>query len=280
MRILTIVGRRALALCFILAVSLLSCQSRLIYHPRPYDRASLDFFERSGGRRLEFTTSQGQQVAFYLPPRGAVDAKPAYVWFVFGGNGSLSLDYVGLPWRWDERFGYVFVDYPSYGLCEGSPSPKSIEENALGAAARLRDMLAWSERDLSERAGVFGHSIGCAAGLLAADALHLRSAILCAPFTTLTDMARRLVGWPLCYLNLHRFDNLSRLESLSRKGAKACIFHGTEDAVIPVAMSQRLASHREHLVRLVVLPGADHNDVVTAAQDQAGAAMRELSGIK
>lgn len=262
-----------------LVVLLLSCQSRLIYFPRPYDRGALWDLEQRQGRRLEFTTSQGPQVAFYLPSRVNPAAEPSFVWLVCGGNGSLALDYAGEPLHWDARFGYLFVDYPGYGLCSGKPSPKRIEENVVGAAAALRRELGWSEDDFRKRTGVFGHSIGCAAALMAADSLQLQRAVLCAPFTTMTEMGRLALGWPLCCLNLHRFDNVTRLKSLERRGAAVRIFHGTEDEVIPVTMSRTLAGKFPKTVRLTEIPDRRHNDVVMAATNEIGAAMRELCGI-
>ena len=48
-----------------------------------------------------------------------------------GGNGSVALDYAGEPRHWDPRFGYLFIDYPGYGLCEWHPNPSRMEENIV-----------------------------------------------------------------------------------------------------------------------------------------------------
>lgn len=277
MKLLKLAGRGLGWLLVVAMVSLLSLQSRLIYFPRPYHQDALQDLERRHGRRIEFTTAQGRQTAFYLPPREDARKAPAFLWLVFGGNGSLSLDYAGPPYVWDGRFGYLFVDYPGYGLCEGSPDPESIRETAVGAVEALRPLLGWDVTQLRERTGVIGHSLGCAAGLVAAEALQLRRAVLCAPFTTMTEMARKLFGWPLCELNLHRFDNMARLRSLERLGARVHLFHGTDDEVIPVAMSRRLSAEFPGMVRLTELPGVRHNDVVMAAAGHAGDVMREFS---
>src|SRR5205085_1923334 len=87
-----------------------------------------------------------------------------------------------------------------------------------------------------------GHSLGAAAALSAADALSLTRVVLLAPFTSMTDMARRTVGWPLCYINRHRFDNLARLAALASRGARVHVFHGALDEVIPVALGFALLS--------------------------------------
>jgi pimeloyl-ACP methyl ester carboxylesterase len=261
-------------------VFLLSCQSKMIYFPRPYDTAQVQALEFEGGRKVEYTTSQGKQTAFYLPPKGSTDTKqpPPFVWFVFGGNGSLSLDYSDEAPFWDRKQGYVFVDYPGYGLCEGKPNPKRIQENAVAVAEKVRTDFGWTEEELRARSGVFGHSIGCAAALIMADNVQLHRAVLCAPFTSLTDMGRHVLGWPLCYINMHRFDNVARLEAITARGdAEVRIFHGAQDEVIPVSMARVLRDRFPKEVRYTEMSKSHHNDVVTDARAEIGQAIRELS---
>lgn len=259
------------------AVSFLAaCQSSLIYFPRPYDDGDLRAARANGARAIEIHTSQGKQVAFYLPSRRNPSQPPEFLWILCGGNGALALDYAPDAAPWDGRFGYLFVDYPGYGQCEGTPNPVHIEESVVALARRLQSDFGWSDDEFSRRTGVFGHSLGCAAVLIAADRLLLGRAVLCAPFTTMDDMARRTVGWPLCLLNRHRFDNLRRLESLSARGGQVRIFHGTADEVIPVAMSRKIAGMFPKNVRLTEVPDSHHNEVVADAGGDIGRAMREL----
>lgn len=273
---------RSLARCSVLAglisvLLLLSCQSRLMYFPRPYDKAALSDIMQRGGRRIEVNTSQGRQVAFYLPPAANPSQPPAFLWLFCGGNGSLSLDYSQEPLHWDPRFGYLFIDYPSYGLCEGHPNPDHVQENVVQLAEALRKDLHWSKEQFQQRTGVMGHSLGSAAALIGADELHLQSAILCAPFTTMTDMAKRAVGWPLCLINRHRYDNLARLQSICSRGAQVRIFHGVEDGAIPITMSRTLAASHPSQIRLTEVPHCGHSEIVMNAQSDIGKAMLELS---
>ncbi len=277
MKILRYIARCLLLAVLTAVVFLASCQSSLIYYPRPYDSVALTNFQQRGGRQIEVKTSQGKQVAFYLPPSHASAQPPEFFWLVFGGNGSLSLDYADETLRWDARAGYLFVDYPGYGLCEGSPNPTRIEESIVSLATKMKDEWHWTDSELSARSGVFGHSIGCAAALIAADRLQINRAVLCATFTTMTDMAQRTVGWPLCYLNRHRFDNVARLNSLTARNAQVRIFHGTADEIIPVTMGRELAQKFPKNVRLTEVQDSHHNEVVQDAGEEIGAAMRELS---
>ena len=88
--------------------------------------------------------------------------------------------------------------------------------------------------------------------------------VLLSPFTTLTEMARGTVGWPLCHLNRHRFDNRTRLASIVARGARVRIVHGTADGIIPVSMARELAAAHPAAVQLTEVPGAGHNDMLPA----------------
>ncbi len=256
---------------------LVSCQSKLIYYSKPYGHAELEGLSKPGAKRIEATTSQGRQVAFYLPSRKAPSQPPEFLWLVFGGNGSLALDYSPETAGWDSRFGYLFVDYPGYGLCEGSPNPARIEESIVALTEKMKSELHWDDAEFRMRSGVIGHSLGCAAGLIAMDRLQLQRAVLCAPFTTMTDMAKRVLGWPLCYINRHRFDNIARLTAIAPRGAQVRIYHGQDDNAIPVAMGRKLAAMFPQTVHFTEVPECGHNDVVPAVSPEIGRDLRGLA---
>jgi len=255
------------------------CQDDFIYHRKSYRSEILNHVLQQGGRRIEVMTSQGRQVAFYRPARGRAADQPGFVWFVFPGRASLALDYWGQAGHWDGRFAYVFVDYPGYGCCEGHPNSQHITESINSIAAQVRRELDWTQENLRQHAGVLGHSLGCGAGLIAADQLQLKAVILCAPFTSLTDMVRGTVGWPLCCLNRNRFDNVDRLASLTESGARVSIFHGTADHTIPCSMSQTLALKFPNAVQLTMIPNCGHGAVISEAESGIGRAMSDLSGL-
>lgn len=262
-----------------LVILLAGCQSRLIYHPRDYDEAELRTVGNAGGRRIEVSTSQGRQTAFYMPSKASPDGAPAFLWLVCGGNGALALDYADQCRDWDARFAYLFIDYPGYGLCEGRPTPEHIRETMAALKPHIMAEFHWGPADLVQRCGVLGHSIGAAAGLIASEEWGLRRAVLCSPFTTMTDMARLMLGTPLCHLTHHRYDNISRLQGLQRRSGRAILFHGTEDEAIPVNMSRELQDRFPTLVTFHPVDGAMHNDIFHLAWRPIGEAMMELSGL-
>lgn len=258
-------------------IFLLSCQSRLIYHPNPYRAEYETLLSSAKGERLHFETSQGRQTVFYIPPRLPSTGLPQTVWLCFGGNGALALDWLHDTDLWDDRFAYLLVDYPSYGECAGSPNPARIRESSKEAVAALAQHLHTSQAELLPHLAVLGHSLGAAAALMVADDLDIRRGVLMSPFTTMTDVGRVVLGWPLCYLNQHRFDNRKTLGHIAaRAGARLVIFHGSEDEVIPVRMGRELAAAHPQVVTFHAVPGGRHNDLLDLISPQIGWAMKAV----
>lgn len=256
---------------------LLGWQSSLIYHPNPNRAEHENLLRAAKGERLRFETSQGLQTAFYIPPRVPATGLPQTLWLCFAGNGSLALDWLHDTNMWDARFAYLLVDYPGYGECEGSPNPARIRESGQAAVAALARHMHTSMLELRPQLAVLGHSLGCAASLMAADDLDIRRGVLLSPFTSMTDMGRIVLGWPLCYLNMHRFDNRKTLGHVAqRAGARFVIFHGAEDEVIPVRMGRELAAAHPQVVAFHEVPDGHHNDLLDLTAPQIGRAMAEV----
>lgn len=257
---------------------LLSCQSSMIYHPRPNEPGMTEHLENNRGERLSYHTSQGMQTAWYKPPyRGDEAAAP--LWIAFSGNGSLALDWLHFAGIADGRFAWLMIDYPGYGECAGKPTPKAIRESSVAALERLAERLKVSREVLTSRSLVIGHSLGSAAALMAAADLGLHRGILISPFTSMTDMGRELLGWPLCYLNMHRFDNRQTLAAAClHSEARFTIYHGKSDGVIPMRMSQELAAAHPGQVTFHPVPGG-HNDVLLHLQPLLQSETLRLSGL-
>jgi pimeloyl-ACP methyl ester carboxylesterase len=259
-------------------IFLLGCQSKLIYHPSPYQAEHEAMLREAKGVRLRFTSSRTAQTAFYIPPHRSSAELPETIWLCFGGNAALALDWLYVTDRWDDRFAYLLIDYPSYGDCAGKPTPGNIRDSSKAAVAALAQHLGITQAELQPRLAVLGHSLGCAAALMAADDFDVRRAVLVSPFTTMTDMGRIVLGWPLCHLNLHRFDNHKTLRRVaSRPGARIVIFHGAEDEIIPTRMGRELAAPHPQVVEFHEVPGAHHNDILALIGTRVGHTMTTLA---
>jgi uncharacterized protein len=252
-----------------------SCQSRLIYFPRPYHAEQSNDFLQQGGTRLDFQTSAGKQSAWLLLPSAA--QTPEKVWLVTAGNASLALDLAFLPQISGlTKDAFVFIDYPSYGYCEGKPHPKTIIESLQSLKPLVAERCHLSPSELSDRGIVWGHSLGAAVALLAAQEFGIRRAFLLSPFTSTMEMTQVALGIPLGYLVTHRFDNKAQLQQLVARQGRAFIIHGSDDEVIPVRMGSQLAQAAGPNVIFQEIPGGRHNSILRTASREISAAMASL----
>jgi len=265
--------RILLAATLAIVLMLLFLQHKLIYHPRPYDVPPVAL--NPALVPVPYSTSQGRQQAFYLPPR---TLPLRHLWVLFPGNASRALDWLGfLEPPPDPRDGYLLIDYPGYGECRGYASPDNIQESAEAAFAGLAQSLHTEPASLEEKMSILSLSIGCATGLNFAVRHPVDRVILVAPFTSLRDMARRVIGWPLCWLLVHDFDNRARLRELAARPhpPRITIFHGDDDMTVPISMGRALASLLPGMIDFHAVPGAGHKTVLTGARPDISALMRQ-----
>ena len=255
---------------------LLVGQHAMIYHGCPY-RPSYQARLPARAVELRYATAQGRQLSFYLPPMNSELRGPKRVWAMFPGNASLALDWIHFAAQApDSHDGFLLIEYPGYGDSEGSASPASIDEAAEKAFDELAAKLAIDRQLLDGRMNVIGLSLGCGAALQFAARHPANKVILIAPFTSLQDSARRLVGFPLCRLLLHNFDNRARLAELAaRSPAPAVtIFHGSDDITVPPRMGRELAGLFPKMITFHEIAGADHNSVLPEALPEIYEAMK------
>ena len=276
MRVRTLNVVRFLAVVTVVPLVLLAgCQGSLIYFPRPYGATTVaDWKQASGGKVVDFTTSQGSQRAYL---QGNLES-PRNLWIVCAGNGSLALDWS--DWLVDhapQEDAWLLVDFPGYGDCEGSPTPGRIRENLTAAVPAAARELGWPQRPDPRRLRFFGHSLGAAACLTGASEFGIQRGVLIAPFTSTMAMSRVMTGIPLGFLVWHRFDNVARLDELAARGpGEVIILHGTDDESIPVAMSRELAKRENAIVRLREIPGGRHNSLPQTHAEALAEALEEV----
>lgn len=275
-----VLGITITAFIAVLAAALFFFQRRLIYFPRHYGPEYTALMPQC--ERLEFTTSSGKQVTFYLPPKDKSLTTPEKLWVLFPGNASLGLDWLDLLNEiCDERAGYLLIDYPGYGASEGAPTMPAIGETSDAALVALATHLKTEPAVLEKDLNVLGLSIGTATGLQFAVRHPVRRVVLLAPFTTMLAMARRSVGWPLNLLLQDRFDNRARLDELAARSPRpeVHIIHGTSDSLVPFAMGKELAERHPDMVKLHAIAGATHELLYSGNDDAYRELIRTLAPI-
>lgn len=262
----------SIAAGFILLYSagLFFLQRRLIYFPRDYPVIYGMSLGELDGVEIPFETGAGRQTMFYLPPRENPEAAPERLWILTGGNGSVALDWLDTVENGPRaHVGYLLIDYPGYGNCAGKPTRSTILMTVRDALPALADHLGVAPGELEGDLNVMGHSLGAAVALEFAAHYPVRQAVLISPFTSLLDMARRQVGWPLMYLLRDRFDNRARLAELATRAnpPTVTVMHGGKDDVVPEFMGRELGNSHPEFTVYRNYPLLDHNWILDATRD-------------
>jgi hypothetical protein len=237
-------------------------QHRFIYFPVRYSKAQLEEARTIGVQEIRFRTSQGNQTAFFWREKDS-ETVPQNLWLLFGGNGDVALTWMTLIRAFpDPRSGYLLIDYPGYGVCEGRSNPATILENSEQALQTLLKAEGWESS--AQSLCVLGHSLGGAAALQFAAKNAVRKVLVVSSFTSMDEMVRAQVRVPLGGLLRHRFDNVASLRAiLSQKDVpEVCIFHGQADEIIPAKMGQTLARLDPIRISYCEIPGARHNEIL------------------
>lgn len=181
----------------------------------------------------------------------------------------------------DFGFSVLAIDYRGFGKSDGDyPSEQTVYEDARAAWRHL----ALLQPDAGKRF-IYGHSLG---GAVAVDlAAHLASHADATPvagglivessFSSLPDIARSFTyPWlPIQLLMSQKFDSVNKIR---RVDVPVLIVHGAEDQYVPSHLSQKLYAAAPGKKKLLLVPGATHNNSMRVGVDAYRAAFAELFG--
>jgi fermentation-respiration switch protein FrsA (DUF1100 family) len=223
-----------------------------LYYPRLlYPAPQRDPHAPGEGRLLTFTARDG--VTVHATELSGPSDAPVLVYF--HGNGVVMGDALWMAREFRRRgIGVVLCEYRGYGLSAGStPSEAGLYDDA---EAILVGLAAGGVR--RERIALFGESLGTGVAVEMAARGHGASVVLVTPYTSIPEVASRFVhGLPVWPLMSERFDSLAKA---SRVRVPALLLHGTDDAVVPYAMGQKLSEALPR-ARLITVSGGHHNDL-------------------
>jgi fermentation-respiration switch protein FrsA (DUF1100 family) len=283
------------ALYVLLAVMLALLQRTLIYHPLRAATIQPEDLEWPRGQvhTIELRTHDGLVLrGWHILPdgqqaqnanecdRALQSGQPLVIYFP-GNAGHRA--YRGEEIAVFTRQGaQVFLfDYRGYGDNPGSPSEALLARDA----ASIWDYATRERKVPAERIVVYGESLGggiavrlaaerCAAGDRPA-ALVLRST-----FCSLVAVASYHFPWlPVRWGLVDRFSSLDRIGQVS---CPLLQIHGQADTIVPFEFARRLfaaapARSRQGIEKqLLVIPEADHNDLIFVAASQVERAIAEL----
>ena len=162
-------------------------------------------------------------------------------------------DIVGTLWKLyelaDAGYTVAAVDYPGYGLSDGSPDEAGCYRNVH----RLYDWLMEKRGFAPEDIVVNGFSIGTGPATELAATRPCGGLILEAPFLSAPRVVTRFRILPR-----DPFPNLKRIGNVK---CPVLIIHGTDDQIIPYAHGQALFKLANEPKRFVSVEEGDHNSL-------------------
>ena len=205
-------------------------QRRLLY-PRP--RGPLRAEPIAGIAHVQFAGVDGAVHAWYAPPRSSEAATHPAIVFAHG-NGERAEDWLdGFRDLQDAGIAVLIVEYPGYGIADGSPTQTSIT-NAIVAGY---DWLGGQKDVDRKRIVAYGRSLGGGAAAQLAARRPVAALILESSFTSVRAFAGQFFAPG--FLVRDPFDTLA---VLAQYRAPLLVLHGTRDAIAPVAHGHALAA--------------------------------------
>lgn len=205
--------------------------------------------------------------ALYLPNPSA-----AFTLLVSHGNAEDLGD--DREWLEDLRragFSVLAYDYQGYGTSQGKPTERTAYEDELAAYQYLTRDLQTSPDHII----IYGRSVGSGPAVHLAARKPAAALILQSPFLSAFRVLTRVPLLP--------FDKFPNYKEIARVHCPVLIIHGSDDSVIPLWHGQRLFDAANQPKQIMVVPGADHNDlnyVAGASYFQTLQAFRTSLGAK
>ncbi len=198
----------------------------------------------------------------------------------FHGNGEVASDYDQIaPLYHQAGLNIVVADYRGYGTSQGTPTFSSLVRDAHSVFSAVGEILA--EKNFPPGLWVMGRSMGSVPALELAYNYQdrLKGVIIESGFLSVTGLIRHL-GLPAEGVDTGPFDRrCGRMASEIR--IPALVIHGEKDRIVPLDQGRLLFEALGSTVKkMVVIPGADHNDILFFGLNRYFGAIREFTALK
>lgn len=232
-------------------------QKGIFFHPWHDEDSYSALCENAGFRELRIPY-EGGMIHGWLRLNSEEKAAPLLLFY--GGNGQNSSNAMQLfeamnTFSYFEGHHVLFVDYPGYGLSDGSPSEKAL----FSAALAVYDHAAELESVDSSKVTVLGYSIGTGVASFVASQRQTNGLILVAPYDralSLYNETLNIFHGPLKLLARYKFDSLSYAKDIQ---IQPLIISSRSDEVIPYELSINLAEAFPTPVEPLLLDGILHD---------------------
>jgi alpha-beta hydrolase superfamily lysophospholipase len=244
----------------------------ILFHPRRIYSAAYSTLTK---RLVDIDVEQDVSIGGRLYP---ADISSPIILF-FHGNGEIAADYDDIAFLYTQIGITLFViDYRGYGRSTGSPGASNLLTDAVTAFDSLDQILEDNGLTPSKRY-VMGRSLGSASALEIAvqRAAMLDGLIIESGFSDTFALLSRIGGIRLPDA-VDEQDGFSNLAKMGTVTTPTLIIHGENDVLIPAAEGQQLFDHCAAIEKkLLLIPGAGHNDIMYVGRKQYTQAIKEFT---
>ena len=236
------------------AIGLIVFARTLIYPFQPGFSAA-DPVGVPGMRAVTFGADDGEALTVWLaPPR---EGQPVILYFT-GNAGSLPSDGPLFGELAERGFGIASLNYRGAGGMPGKPSQAMLTADAVALYDALDRLIG--QPVPSTRRVIYGASLGAALAVQLAARRPVQGLVLETPFNRLCEVAEiHYPLFPACLLL--PYERWPSADLIGQVAAPVLILHGEADKTIPVSQGQALFTAAREPKRLIVYPGAAHNDL-------------------
>lgn len=221
--------------------------------------------------------NEGEKIhAWWVPAETTKPDEAPTLLFLHGRRWNLTGSATRIMRFRNMGYNVLAIDYRGFGQSSGgTPSEAKAYEDATAAWEWIKQR----EPNPAKRF-VAGHSLGGAVAIhLAADRSkqndHPATVMVESTFTSMADMAKQTAArfLPVNLILRQRFDSIAKVPEVK---SPIVFVHGTNDALVPAEMSERLYQAAKSPKRLILVEGATHHAAGAQAGERYSQAIREL----
>ncbi len=205
---------------------------------------------------VTITAEDGIQISGWFIPSGTPRAT---LIFCHGNGGNISHRLEKIEMFNDLNLNVLIFDYRGYGMSKGSPSEKGLYLDTEAVYEYLVD----EKKILPQKIIAYGESLGGAVAIDLAGKHEMRGIIIEGTFTSVRDMAKRLLPFIPTFIYASSYDSLGKIKNVK---SPKLIFHSIDDEIIPFEMGEKLFHAAPEPKEFVKIRGG-HNEAFIISRD-------------
>ncbi len=154
----------------------------------------------------------------------------------------------------DAGYGMLLLEYRGYGENSGSPTEKGLYTDAKAAINYLKNL-----KILPKNIIIYGESLGTGIAVKVSTEFKFHSTILEAPFTSISDVARRHY-WVLA-AKLLVLDDFNIIDKVAKIKSPLLVIHGEKDKIVNVDFGKKVFASASNPKKAIFVPTAGHNNL-------------------